>query len=198
MKSLPLVIGCLLFCQCGANLPGRADGIDPNPFALLEKQATAENHDASRLRVPLLESPAFEQRWGKPRLLVGPNGGYALRYQNPANRNTHLTVFGSSQKFATAGDIPPPYTNLGFNQQKLTYEPVVVSQKWNNISIAGRSVRYCISEGSSEDQSVQYSTETFRLTAPDGRTASYRIRVASAGRKAAESIKPMLESVKFR
>jgi hypothetical protein len=178
-------------------VPGRADGIDHNPYDLLEKQATAENRDPSRIRVPVLQSAAFEKRWGKPKLLVGPKGGYALRYVSPKNNNLHLTIFGSPEMFSTAGPTPPPYTNLGKDPVSHTYMPREVSQDWQSIPIAGRNVRYYISEEISDDQPSQFSTETFRLTAPDGRTASYRIRAASKNNNPAESIGKLLGSVDY-
>lgn len=194
---LAAISSALLLCQCTVPRLGRADGIDPNPFDLLEKQATAANHDASRLRVPVLKSAAMEKRWGKPKLLVGPKGGYVLRYQDPNDDDTHLTIFGSPEKFNTAGLIPPPYTELGMDKKNKTFTPVVVSQQWRNVQLAGRNVRYFISEGYSADQPTQFSTETFRLTAPDGRTASYRIRTASNDEKKANSPENLMGSVSF-
>ncbi len=167
-------------CQCSPPQSGRADGIDPNPFELLEKQATAANRDPSRITVPVLRSAAMEKRWGKPRLLVGPKGGYALRYVNPANPSNHLTIFGSPQRFATAGGLPPAYTEIPGD----SVLPVEVNQTWRSLGLAGRTVRYYISEGRIGTASPQFSTETFRLTAPDGRTASYRLRAASSGSRA--------------
>lgn len=197
--KLPLGAVCtvLILCQCSSFLPGRADGIDPNPFQVLEQQATAENRDPSRLRVPLLKSPELEKHWGQPKLLVGPKGGYALRYQDPRDADRHLTIFGSLQTYRTAGPIPPPYTDLGNDAVQKTFIPVEVSQKWQSIGILGRNVRFYISEGASGDQPAQISTETFRHTAPDGHSASYRIRISSAADKPANEIEHLMRSVSF-
>jgi len=196
-KFFLILPGSLLLCHCNPMVPGRADGIDHNPYVLLEKQATAQNRDPSRIRVPVLHSAGFEKRWGKPKLLVGPKGGYALRYVSPKDNNLHLTIFGSPEKFSTAGSTPPSYTSLGKDSVNHTYMPREVSQKWRDIRIAGKNVRYCISEEISDDLPLQFSTETFRLTAPDGRTASYRIRAASKNKNPAESIAKLLGSVEF-
>lgn len=185
----------LLLCQCESTLLGRADGIDPNPFQVLEQQAKPENRDASRIKVPVLRSAALEKRWGKPRLLVGPNGGYALRYEHPRQRGSHLTIFGSARKYPVAGPFAPPYTDLGADPQSGTFSPREVAQSWQNVRIAGRGVRYCIAEARSDEDPVQYTTETFRLTAPDGRTASYRLRSASASGSA--DVPGWLESAGF-
>lgn len=174
-------------------LPGKAEGIDPNPFALLEQQATAANRDASRISVPLLRAPSLEKSWGKPRLLVGPRGGYALRYQNPQSATEHVTIFGSSEKFKKAGSTPPPYTDVGHDEKKMTFTPIEVSQKWQFTKIVGTTVRFYISQGESGGDPLQYSTETLQLTAPDNRKASYRIRVSS-GRS---EITPLLQAVDF-
>jgi hypothetical protein len=189
---LLLSITLLGLCQCQSTAPGRVEGIDTNPFQLLEKQATAANHDLSRLQVPLLGSPSFEKRWGKPKILVGPKGGYGLRYQDPAHEGTHLTIFGSPTRFGTAGTVPPPYTDLGFDRQSGTVQPREVRQEWQHARIAGRDVRFYISEADSPQDAWHYSTETFRMTAPDGRPASYRIRMGSAmGNSPAEVIRAL-------
>lgn len=187
----------LLLCQCSMYRPGRADGIDPNPFYVLNEQATAENRDPSRISVPFLHSQALEKRWGKPQLLVGAKGGYALRYEDPADKRRHLTIFGSPQRFGTAGPIPPPYTKVGHDGNSNTFSAVEVSQTWRKTTIAGREVRYCIGEGNFADPAMQMSTETFRLTAPDGRTASYRIRTASEEAKPQNEVENLLRTVSF-
>jgi hypothetical protein len=174
------VLSLVPLCQCHSPVLGRAEGIDPNPFQVLERQAGPENRDPKRIAVPLLKSAALEKRWGAPKLLVGPQGGYALRYQNPRQREIHLTIFGSPDMYPIAGAFPPPYTDLGMDPRSGTYAPREVTQGWKTAHLSGRGVRFHITEASSPGAPVQYSTETFRLTGPDGRTASYRLRTASA------------------
>ena len=190
-----IIASGFLLCHCSFPGAGRADGIDPNPFNVLENQAKPENRDPSRISIPVLRSAALEKRWGKPKLLVGPKGGYALRYESPANDSTHLTIYGSPTLFPTAGAIPPPYTDLGMDGKKGTFVPVEVAQKWQSVALAGRSVRYCIAEGHSADEPVQFTTETFRLTGPDGRTASYRLRAATADE--GTTIESLLQTAAF-
>jgi hypothetical protein len=187
----------MVLCHCSPSLPGRADGIDPNPFNLLETQATAVNRDPSRIVIPMLHSPVLEKRWGKPRLLVGPKGGYALRYGDPSRVSRHVTIFGSPEKFNTAGSVPPPYTELGHDKNDNTFNPVEVSQKWQFVEIAGKNVRFYISQGASGNEPMQYSTETFRLKAPDGRTASYRIRVSTDGRNPDHDVPTLMRTASF-
>jgi hypothetical protein len=193
MKSSLVVFLPLCLCHCAPILLGTAEGIDPNPFMLLDQQATAIHRDASRITIPMLRAPRLEKRWGKPKLLVGPQGGYALRYQNPESSTEHMTIFGSPEKFRKAGFIPPPYTDVGHDPKKMTFTPIEVRQKWQSTRIAGTTVRYYISQGESGGEPLQYSTETLPLTAPDGRFASYRIRVSSAR----GDITPLLQAAEF-
>jgi len=145
----------------------------------------------------MLRSAALERRWGSPKLLVGPKGGYALRYENPADPSNHLTIFGSPDRFPTAGRVPPPYTDLGANQGANHIAPTEVRQQWRHLQLAGRDVRYYINEGALGDEPVQFSTETFRLTAPDGRTASYRLRSASRDSQPAAAVEKLFRSAAF-
>lgn len=184
-----------LLCQCQSPVLGRAEGIDPNPFQVLEKQARPENRDPKRVAVPMLKSPSLEKRWGAPKLLVGPKGGYALRYRNPRNSAIHLTIFGSPDIYPVAGMFPPPYTDLGMDPRTGTYNPREVAQGWQTSHISGRGVRFFITEASSPGAPLQYSTETFRLSGPGGRTASYRLRTSSA--RGAEDARSLFETATF-
>lgn len=197
IKPAAAVLSALCLCQCNLWLPGRAEGIDPNPYNVLERQAKAENRDPSRISIPVLRSPALEKRWGKPQLLVGPKGGYLLRYEDPKDDDTHLTILGSPTMFKTAGPIPPPYTEIGFDRKTNTVTPKEVSQVWRKTTVADRDVRYYTAEGFAGDQPAQISTETFRLTAPDGRTASYRIRTATNDENPANEAESLIRTVSF-
>ena len=99
MKPILILASSFVLCQCQSLVPGRADGIDTNPFHLLEGQATAPNHDISRLSVPMLSSPSFEKRWGKPKVLVGPKGVIG------SYRKVHLPYLGIDM-FTSFGDRP--------------------------------------------------------------------------------------------
>ena len=190
--------GCLLLlCHCAPQATGPGYGIDTNPFDLLEKQATAVNHDASRIVVPLLRSLTLERRWGKPKLLVGPQGGYVLRYENPKNRAHQLTIFGSPTLYPPARRTPPAYTRLDIDKAQGTLTPVAVKQQWQQVTMAGRTVRFSITDGPGDNQLALFSTETFRLTAPDGRTASYRLRAAAPGNDQASAASEFFKTAAF-
>ena len=68
---------------------------------------------------------------------------------------------------------------------------------WRTTSVAGRGVRYYTAEGFAGDQPAQISTETFRLTAPDGRTASYRIRTAANDENPANAADKLMGTASF-
>jgi hypothetical protein len=197
IKPAAVVLSVFCICQCSPWLPGRAEGIDPNPYNVLERQAKAENRDPGRISIPVLRSASLEKRWGAPKLLVGPKGGYLLRYQNPTDEGTYLTILGSPTMFKTAGPIPPPYTVIDFDKKANTVTPREVSQTWRKTTVAGREVRYYTAEGNFIEPAADISTETFRLTAPDGRTASYRIRTASNDDNPANSAESLMRSVAF-
>lgn len=197
MKLAAVLLTPFLLTQCALWRPGRAEGIDANPYSVLEKQATSANRDPKRIAVPMMRSPMLEKRWGKPSLLVGPNGGYLLHYQDPSNPHRFLNIYATAKKYLPAGPLPPPYTDLGFDPKTKTINPREVNQLWSFADIAGRTIRYYVSEGSEGNNARLYSTETFRLTAPDGREASYMLRAASKPGKKGLEVEDLFESVSF-
>lgn len=197
MKLAAVLLTPILLTQCALWRPGRAEGIDPNPYALLENQATTKNRDPKRIKVPVLRSPMLEKRWGKPDLLVGPHGGYLLHYQDPSNSHRFLNIYGTSKSFLPAGPLPPPYTDLGLDPKTKTFNPKEVNQLWSFAEVAGRTIRYCISEGAQGNTPAQFSTETFRLTAPDGRSASYMLRASSKAPKKGLEVEDLFGSTAF-
>ena len=198
MKAILIFsLGALALCQCGTVIGRAGAEFDTNPFQLLEAQAGAANHDLSRLKVPMLKSPALEERWGKPTILVGPKGGYGLRYADPKNPGRHLTVFASPEVFAAAGATPPSYTDLGFDLKTNTVEPRETRQEWQHAKVSGQDVRFCVAEANSAENVWQYATETFRMTAPDGRSASYRIRLGTQSGNNPETVVRALGTLKF-
>ena len=197
MKLAAVLLTPLVLSQCALWRPGRAEGIDANPYSVLEKQAKAENRDPKRIAVPVLRSPMLEKRWGKPSLLVGPKGGYLLHYQDPSDKKRFLNIYGTAKQYLPAGPLPPPYTDLGIDPKTKTFNPREVNQLWSFVDVAGRTIRYYICEGSEGSAPRIYATETFRLTAPDGREASYMLRAASKPGKKGLEVEDLFGSVSF-
>lgn len=179
-KALACLAIPLLLCRCA--FPGAEDTIDPNPYQLLEKQAGPENRDRSKVNVPMLKAPELAEKWGEPRFLTGFKGAYALRYENPRNKDETLTIYGTSKSYPIAGPVPPRYTNVGHDAESGTYEPREVSPVWYFTKIDGRVVRYSIVEQGGEGDPWGFATETFRHEASNGREASYRIFVTLPGK----------------
>ena len=177
-------IAAAILSQCA---PPGDEGISPNPFNLLEQQAGPENYDKSRISIALLHSKELAKRWGKPTTLVGPHGGYGLLYRNPRNRNEQMVIYGTAKRYKPAGPLPPSYTDLRHDPATNTFKPEDVSQIWSLVTLNNRPVRYCIVETEGANERIYYATETVRLTAPDGREASYRIGVSLARPDAAKA-----------
>lgn len=179
-------------------MAGTNDGIDENPFDVLERQSsTWQVKSAKQASVPILRSRSLEKRWGKPNLLIGPDGSYALRYRNPSSPVIALLIYGSPANYLMpAGIVPPPYTEVR-HDRKGKIHTAEVSQQWREAVVADKKVRYCISEETDGDHPNQFVTETFRLTDKKGRQGSYRIRIGAGNGGGAYDVKKMLESVDF-
>lgn len=193
---LPLA-ACFLLTQCSLFTAGTNHGIDENPFDVLERQsATWKAKSPKRVSVPILRARSLERRWGKPDLLVGPDGSYALRYANPSNRAIAVLIYGSPSTFLPAGITPPPYTEVRRDKRGKIHANEV-PQQWRQAEIEGKTVRYCISEETDGSHPNQFATETFRLTDKKGRSGSYRVRVGSGRDGTSNDVRKLLETVKF-
>lgn len=189
---------CAFLCQCSVFNAGRNDGIDENPFDALETQVSSwKDHSPRRVKVPILRSRTYDRQWGRPELLVGPKGSYALRYRNPANRAISMVIVGSPDKFEPAGITPPPYTDIGRDRKTGKLHPREVSQSWRTAEISGENVKFCISEEVDGAHPNHFVTETFRLKDKKGREGSYRVRVASGREKTRYEVTRMLKTVRF-
>lgn len=192
------LVSCFALCQCSIFTAGTNDGIDENPFDILERQSTNwKARSVKRVSVPFLRSPALQSRWGKPDLLVGPDGSYALRYKNPSNPVIALLIYGSPEKVLPAGITPPPYTHVTKDKRGKIHA-AEVSQSWQHAAIHEKELRYCISEETSNDGVTQYTTETFRLTDEKGRSGSYRIRIGAGREGGPNDVKKLLKTLRLR
>lgn len=172
------ILSLLLLTQCTTPPvnQGRVSGIDPVPFNLMSSDAPG---DPAAVRVPILRSATLEQRWGKPKLLVAADGSYHLRYVNPQRSFQALYIYGSPKSFAPAAGSPPPIAGETFDYTKHELVSVQRPQEWKTLTIAGKAVRYYVSQAETGADPVGLSTETFTLTAPDGRTGSYMLSADS-------------------
>jgi hypothetical protein len=89
------------------------------------------------------------------------------------------------------------HSRLDVDPHQGTLTPVSVTQEWQTLTVAGHSVRFCITDAPQDRQPALFSTETFRLTAPDGRTASYRLRAAAPGKDQSAAAANLLRTAAF-
>ncbi|MES2995930.1 MAG: hypothetical protein V4733_03880 [Verrucomicrobiota bacterium] len=198
MKHLlaPLAV-CLSLCNCSLFTAGTADGIDANPFTVLETQSSGwKAKSPKRVSVGILRSRKLDNRWGSPDLLVGPDGSYALNYKNPGNPRIGMVIYGSPQMFLPAGITPPTYTEI-IKDRKGKIHAREVSQSWREAEIAGQTVKYCVSEETDGPRPNNFVTETFRMKDKKGRVGSYRVRISAGKEGSRLDAKHLLETIRF-
>lgn len=153
--------------------------------------------DPAAVKVPLLKSPALERRWGRPALKVKADGSYELTYQNPARSFQMLSIYGAPGSFPRAGATPPNLADLDYDPATKQMVPVSRPQQWQTITIAGQAVRYYVAQPDSGADPARMRTETFTLTAPDGRTASYLLEADSDTEAAGSSHQDLMRTASF-
>ena len=124
--------------------------------------------------IPVLTSPAYEQKWGKPKVRVSDSGIYELNYANPAQPFDRLAIYGSKKPFPKL-TIPPTYST----DEEVNGELASVrhTQSFRSIMINGKPVRWFQESGPGGADGAYYSTEGFSATNTAGQTGYYRLVV---------------------
>jgi hypothetical protein len=173
MKRLICLLPLGFLFQCAGNSPTAVDVLEPRPYFMSDAPGSLDE-----VRVPVAQSRILEVRWGKPELSVLSDGSYLLKYQQDESGFERLLVIGSPAIFGTAAS-PPSYMEQIYDEE--AREPKLVEQQpeWVVGNALGRSVRYAMSSAGSGADPQEFATETFRASAPDGRSGSYRIFASS-------------------
>lgn len=163
----------LFITACAPTSSTQDSGINPVPFNIADNDGLSSSNPADA-KVPLLRSPALEKRWGKPKLSILADGSYRLRYDKPKDSFESLLIMGSPKTFPTVGDLPPAYQASYPDANGKFGKPI--QPEWQApVIIAGKSFRFAQYSDLSGADPIRYASETLTLTAPDGRSGSYRI-----------------------
>jgi hypothetical protein len=205
MRSSSLLLSlsaAFTLCQCATTPTTTAPGAPAAqnltmPGIDIGRINQLDGGSEGNISVPLLRAPDLEKRWGKPRLTVDSDGSYSLNYSNPKRGFQHLIIYGSPRQFAPAGPLPPDYLDLKFVPGASAPTTGPVSQNWQTTTLFGRTIRYCITSPDSGADVAEFTTETFTLTGPDGRTASYCLSGGSDLDSGPISIPALFKSARF-
>ncbi|OYV07414.1 MAG: hypothetical protein CFE26_01110 [Verrucomicrobiales bacterium VVV1] len=137
--------------------------------AVQTKQVSSDLKDA---RIPNLRSPYFEKSWGAPNVAVFNDGTYLLSFRQETSLN-YVIVQGLLEA------RPAPATPPDWSDEDLETPAPSHKQSWRLTNILGTPVKWYQSAGGSGADFPCYETVDFTLTAPDGRTGHYRVRVST-------------------
>lgn len=133
--------------------------------------------DASALgikAIPLLASPTYEAKWGKPKVRVSSAGTYELNYANPAQPFDRLAIFGAPKPFPVLLAAPD------FSKEELVNDELTgvnYPQSFRAVTVNGAPVRWFKESGSGGADGAYYATTGFSVTDSSGKTGHYRLVV---------------------
>jgi hypothetical protein len=170
----PVAAATLVITSCG---PSGSDHTAWHAATAASYQGLRSVANTSSVKIPVLQSKAFESKWGKPKVELNGTGGYRLSYSNPSTPFDRLVIYGSSTAFPALSS--PPKASF---DEMVNGELGVVkrAQSWRTVMVAGKKVRYFQESGPGGADGAYYSTEGFSVTGPDGKTGYYRM-VVEAG-----------------
>ena len=133
---------------------GGGDDLDHKLMPGLYAASTPGQSAPTGVAVPLLRAPEWESAYGKPTYRIMKDGSYIADYKGHGDSSNggsrdYLTIIGTSRKLSA---LPFPVTQ----------------GPWR---VLGKDVAWFWSG----NESPEITTEAFSLTAPDGRTSTYKI-----------------------
>lgn len=183
MKRSLLLLPLLALSACTTNAP-KDPGIQPSAYYSIEPTTSLDS-----VQIPVLKSAALEKRWGKPEIIVRPNGGYLLSYSKPGDSFETLRIFGEPGRIDTESPTPPTYTDIGPPAPGSSSPRMIEhTQEWSTVTLLGRPVHYYLRSPGGGADAPEWSTVTFSR-GELGPSASYRILTTSnqeEGEKIAE------------
>lgn len=190
-KCSCLLIGAAAFiiASCGPSGSGNAEW---NAATAASYQGLRSAANTASVTIPVLESKAFESKWGKPKVEVNSAGGYRLSYSDPSTPFNRLVIYGSTSALPALSSPPKASVDEMVNGE---LGVVKRAQSWRTIMVAGKTVRYFQESGPGGADGAYYSTEGFSLTDPNGKTGYYRL-VVEAGTDEAP-VRQRFASAKF-
>lgn len=184
-----LAAGGLFFVSCGSSGTGTTAWQRAVTESYQNLRPAATTAAAS---VPVLQSKAFESKWGKPKVEVNGAGGYRLSYSDPGGPFNRLVIYGSAKPWPALSAPPKASFSEMVNGE---LGEVKRAQSWRTVVVAGKTVRFFQESGPGGADGAYYSTEGFSLVGPDGRTGHYRLVVEGGGDE--EAVRRRFASARF-
>lgn len=135
------------------------------------------------VKMPVLKSPAFEKKWGKPKIRVSANGSYELSYANPDQPFDRLVIQGSPVPFPALKKAPKMSGEEMINGELTGVE---YPQEFRTVTVAGVKVRWYQDSLSGGADGAYYATEGFVVADQKGRKGYYRMMVEAGNNAHAE------------
>ena len=124
--------------------------------------------------IPVLASPTYEKKWGKPKVRVSSSGTYEFTYANPAQPFDRLSIFGAPKPFPALLSAP------NFSKDEMINDELTgvnYRQSFRTVTVNGTPVRWFKESGSGGADGAYYSTTGFSVTDSSGKTGHYRLVV---------------------
>lgn len=174
IRVLAAVTACsLLSCSSSRSSSEKAwNQFTSNLYTGLEPAGALD-----KVKIPILRSPAYEAKWGKPKIRVSFLGDYELSYANPAQPFDRLVIHGSIRPFPKLAKAPDVSGEEMVNGE-LT--GVTKPQSFESVSIEGQTVKWFQESTSGGADGAYFTTEGFMKRGSFGSAGHYRI-VVEAG-----------------
>ncbi len=132
--------------------------------------------DLREVKMPVLRSDYFEKKWGKPDVTTFSDGSYRMRFREGKTLN-YFFIFGVTHPKPTPA-VPPDWFEEDLGRPTPPHK-----QEWQTAKILRKTVKWYQADGGTGADFPNFNTVAFSLTAPDGRTGSYRIVASCISKK---------------
>lgn len=137
-----------------------------------------------KVKIPILRSPAYEAKWGKPTIRVSFLGDYELNYANPAQPFDRLVIHGSVRPYPRLSSAPDMSGEAMIDGELTGFTK---PQKFQSVSVGGQQVKWFQESTSGGADGAYFSTEGFVMKDAFGNAGHYRM-VVEAGNESGPEV----------
>lgn len=171
-----VIAGGLVFSSCATTPSSGSGGEAFSEFQSKRYRVLREADSLAGVKIPILRSPTYREKWGEPKIAISSAGDYSLTYADPDQPFQRLVIHGSVNPYPELAKAPEMSGEIMADGELTGVE---FPQQFRSVEIAGKTVKWFQQALSGGADGAYYSTEGFSLRDGSGAIGHYNLIVES-------------------